>query len=304
MTPLKAPRLADYLGLLVLSLCWGSSFFSVEMALLSFSPLWIAAIRISIAAIALSLFVHVRGHRFPRRKKDIRLLLAAGIVGASIPFTLISFGQTGAESSTASILMAFTPLAAALLAHIGTHDEQLSALKLIGILIGLFGVAALMGGADGDELFAGALYKLAILMGAICYAASSLILRKASNLPTEVGAAGVMIGGALSIIPLALIAGEAPDALPGWRSVIAVLYLGLIPSALAVLVMVWLLGRVGVTFMTLNNYLVPVVGSALGVLLLGESFGIGRLSGLALILAGVLLTQYAHRRALKRQKPA
>ncbi|GAB4128060.1 MAG: DMT family transporter [Rhodothalassiaceae bacterium] len=303
MTPIRAPQAADWFGLLALSLAWGTSFLAVEIALTGFSPLVITASRIGIATILLLGIVRLRGQRMPRRAGDLGILLAAGTIGATIPFLLISYGQTGTDSSSAAILMAATPLAAALLTHVATGDEKLSTGKLAGIALGLAGVFVLVGGAD-FRLEAGAHYELSVLGGAVCYAVSSLLMRRASHVPTVVGAAGAMAGGAVTVIPLALVFGHLPDTWPPLPALLAVLWLSVVPSALAVLVMMWMLGRVGVTFMTLNNYLVPVVGSLLGVLVLGESFGLKRFSGLVLILGGVLAVHYAHRRALSLRERA
>jgi len=95
-----------------------------------------------------------------------------------------------------------------------------------------------------------------------------------------------------------------PERLPAPSAIGAVLFLGVFPSAVAVVVLVWLLSRVGATFVSLNNYLVPLVGMLLGIGLLGEPFTAGAALGLVLILAGVLSTQWAQRRQAMQQSRA
>jgi len=298
-----APRPADFGGLLVLALCWGSSFFFVELALEGFGPLTIAAGRITIAAALLTLLARLRGHRLPHNRRDWFYLIAAGVSGATIPFALIPWGQSQITSSMAAILMAFTPLATVLLAHLMTHDERISPGKIFGIVLGIVGVAVLVGGIDPERIGVNLSGKLAIVLAGIGYALSSLLLRRAS-VPTLVGAAGVMLPAAATILPVALLFEPVPERLPAPSAIGAVLFLGVFPSAVAVVVLVWLLGRVGATFVSLNNYLVPLVGMLLGIGLLGEPFTAGAALGLVLILAGVLSTQWAQRRQAMQQSRA
>jgi len=300
MRSVVAPKPIDFGGLAVLASCWGSSFFFIELALESFGPLSVAAGRIAIAAALLTTLAVLAGHRLPRRRRDWGYLIGAGAVGAAMPFSLIPWGQAQIASSMAAILMAFTPLATTLLAHFMTHDERIAPVKLAGIGVGLAGVAVLVGGVSPETLAGNVPRKLAVLTAAIGYALSALLLRRTSGLPILVSAAGVMLSASLMSLPAALIL-EAPLATaPSWESLLAVGVLGVFPSAVAVVVLVWLLGRVGATFVSLNNYLVPGVGSVLGVTVLGERFTLGAAVGMGLILLGVLLTQHAQRRQARR----
>lgn len=300
MRRVVAPKPADFLGLLALASCWGSSFFFIELALDGVGPLTLAAIRITIAALLLSLIARINGHGVPRERRDWHLLTVIGVSGATIPFSLIAWGQSQITSSMAAILMAFTPLATLLLAHLMTEDERLARGKILGVLLGIMGVSVLVGGISPDRLGTNLFGKLAVVVAGLGYAVSSLLLRRTSSLPTVVSAAGVMVPAALTILPLALIIEGLPQAWPPLRSLAALAFLGVFPSAIAVVILVWLLGRVGATFVSLNNYLVPLVGTGLGVGLLGEPVTPGVILGLVLILTGVLLTQHAQR--LQAQK--
>lgn len=296
MRPLSDPGASDYAGLLVLALCWGSSFFFIEIALGAFGPLSIAAGRIGIAAIFLTAIAALRGHRLPRRGRDIGLLLLAAVTGTAIPFSLIPWAQEDLPSSTSAILMAFTPLAGVVLAQVMTPDERITPAKLVALALGTSGVALLVGGGSAPEFGGGPLRHAALLLAATGYAFSSLILRRTSGLPTLVSSAGVMVASTLVILPVALIFERPLEATADWHQLGALLFLGIFPSSVAVMVLIRLIGRVGVTFVMLNNYLVPAVGALIGVGFLGETLGLASLGGLGLILAGVLLLQYANRR--------
>jgi len=301
MSSISHPRPLDIAGLAFLALCWGSSFMFVKTALAGFTPIGIAVTRICLAAMLLVVVARLYGHTLPRHARDWGLLAAAGIVGSAIPFSLISWGQQFIPSAMAAILMSFTPLATIALAHVMTGDERLSAVKVLGVLVGIAGVFLLVGAPTVETGPMSVAGKLAILAAAFGYALSSLLLRKASHLPTLVSAGGHMVSAALTVSLFALLLGQPLTRDPGAREILSVVILGVFPSALAAIVLVMLLRRVGATFVALNNYLVPVVGTLLGVLLLGEPAGAGLFAGMMLILAGVLITQQAQRRQLRQR---
>lgn len=303
--PIGEPKAGDFAGLAILSLFWGSAFFFTEIALEAFAPFTVAAGRIVIAAIFLTAVARLSGAPLPRDRRTWAVLFAAGLSGAAAPFSLIAFGQSIIPSSTAAILMAFTPLSTAVLAHFMTRDEKLTAGKLAGVLTGLAGVAILVSGLSFAGLAAGGVVgKLAVVLGTVGYALSSILLRRVAHLPTLVSAAGVMITAAATIAPIALAVERPWTATPGWREMAALLELGLFPSAVAVIVMVWVLGRSGATFVSLNNYLAPVVGTVLGVAFLGETLERSMILGFVLIAAGVLITQHAQRRQVMGRRRA
>lgn len=304
MRPLGDPGALDYAGLLVLALCWGSSFFFIEIALDAFGPLSISAARIGIAAIFLGALAVLRGHHVPKRGRDLGLLLLAAVSGTAIPFSLIPWAQEELPSSTSAILMAFTPLVGVALAQVMTPDERITPAKLLALGLGTFGVALLVAGGGDIRFEGGPLRHGALLLGATGYAFSSLILRRTSNLPTLVSSAGVMVASTLVILPVALIFERPLEASPDWHQLGALLFLGIFPSSVAVIVLIALLGRVGVTFVMLNNYLVPAVGVLLGVGFLGEVLRPATLGGFGLVLAGVLMLQLANHRRRARERKA
>ncbi len=289
------------MGLAVLAVSWGSSFFFIAIALRHFGPLTVAAGRIFIGALFLLSIAFVRRERFPRlTRRNWGLLVLAALVETALPFMLISWGQTHIASSEAAILMAFTPLAVLGFAHVMTNDEKITKRKLIGLVMGFMGVVVLMGGVSGDMTHDGVLGKLAVLTGAIGYGLGSLLFRKLSRMPALVAAAGVMAISSLVVVPLALIFENPFAASPDWQSLAALTWLGLVPSAITVLILIWLLARVGATLVSLNNYIVPVTGSILGVAFLNESFSWSSFFGLVLILTGILIAQRVRWRRHRR----
>jgi drug/metabolite transporter (DMT)-like permease len=279
----------EFAMLLTLSLCWGSSFMFIKLALADFGPLSMASTRIFISAIALFLLVLAKGHRLPTEKGVWKTMFIAGFFGTTLPFAVVSWGQQHIDSGTAAILMAFTPIATVIIAHIKTDNEKITPIKVIGITLSLFGVFVLLGGGSmaGDmiETFS----QLAVLLAAICYAISSLYIRKLNHLPAIVCSAGVLIASAIITVPFSFIFDPIWALDIHTTSMISVLYLSLISSGLAVYLMTHMINTSGMTFMAYNNFLVPAIGVLWGVIFLDEKTSLYTFIALGLILAGIIV---------------
>lgn len=290
---MNQPRATDFAMLAALSLTWGSSFMLIELALVAFGPVWMAAARIVIAAILLWAFARLAGQRLPLDRRTWQLAAVIAFVGLVLPFSLIGWAQQGIESNQAAIVMAFTPLSTLLMANILTRDEKLTTGKVGGLLLGLLGVAVLLGGAGAGELVATGPRQFAVFLATLGYAYSSILFRDMSHIPPLSSGATVMIAAAVITLPLALIV-EAPPRLPiGLSPGLSIIFLGVFSSALATVLMVQLINRIGVTFMSMNNYLVPAIAVAWGVLLLDEQVTGWTAVAFTLILAGVALASFS-----------
>src|SRR5581483_7559676 len=148
---IRHPTLADYLALARLSLIWGSSFLAIKIAVEhNVPPLTVATIRIGLGALLLLSIARARNQAWPplRTRSDATLwlrILFLGVVGNSLPFFLISWGEQTTTSQLAGILMAIIPMLVVILAHFFTHDERLSPMRLIGVALGFAGVVVLVG---------------------------------------------------------------------------------------------------------------------------------------------------------------
>ncbi len=301
---IQDPRAGDFAGLLTVSFVWGSSFAAIAAALESFGPFTIAGGRIIIAALFLSLLVVVRGHRFPRDAAVWGRLMFIGVTGTALPFTLVAWGQQSVDSSMAAIIMALTPLNTLIVAHLATHDERLSRRKLVGLVIGFLGVGLLFSGS-GNGGTAAALAIAAIYVSTLSYAISGVQMRKLDHLPPVVMAAGMLICSLVVSLPLAFILEDPDLTAVSPLSLAAILYLGLFSSGLAVVLMAWIIFRVGAVFLSLSNYLVPIVGIVLGITLLDEVLSLSTLFAFALIMTGVVVTtRPRRRRPADLEKPA
>ncbi len=275
-----------------LALIWGGSFFFNKVLLAAFEPLTIVLGRAGIAALALVAAIHLAGGRLPRAWAAWRVFIGASLLNNIAPFLLILWGQKHIASGLAAILNATTPLFAAVLAH-GLAGERLAAHRFAGVLIGLGGVAVMMGpdlvaeGLGGDVVA-----QLAVLGAAFCYGLSSLFGRRlhALKIAPQSAAAGQLMITAIIMLPFVLVF-DRPWTLPppGWDVWAALAGLALLSTALGYVVFFRLLSAGGVNA-SLVTLLVPVTALLLGTLVLGEVFTLRQAAGMTVILVGLAVT--------------
>lgn len=257
MKDIVKPKLFDYLSLILLSAIWGSSFIAVEFALKEFPPLIIAFGRISIAALFLLILVYIKKLTFPRDAKTLFILFIVGILNNSIPFYLISWGQQYINASTAAIMLAVGPFITLVLSHFITHDEKFTLVKLLGVILGFLGVFILLGDDLINQRHDSFYGELAMLLATIGYISSGLLIRKISHVSSLICSSSMFIVATISLLPfIVLIPIENIPALNMY--ILPIIYLGIIPSALASLIRVRMVQRVGVQFMSQVAYLIPI----------------------------------------------
>ena len=293
----RRPGPADVLYLLLIAIFWGSAFLFIEIALKSFPPFTIAASRILLGAVLLQLLVRARGKRVPRDWAAWHNWSWVAAIGTVLPFVLIPWAQERIDSSLVAIVMGTVPLTTMIFAHYLTPDEKLSVRKLLGLLLGFVGVVTLFGDVDPTRLTDDVVGLVAAFVAALGYASSAVIIRRGPNVGADVGAAGILTAAAVMSVPIALIVDQPWTITPTWDALAAIVVLGVFPSALAAILLVRLLFRVGATFTALNNYLVPLVGVACGAIWLDEPVAAASLVALVLILAGIGLTRSRGRSA-------
>ena len=277
--------------LFTLAAVWGGSFFFVEVALREVGPLTIVLHRIFWAVPVLGLILWWKGHPVP---KGFKIWGAYGVMGAlnnAIPFMLIVWGQTQIEGGLASILNGTTAVFGAVVAGLLLVDERLNARKIIGALLGLIGVAAIMGPSAVSGLDLRNLGQLAILGAALSYSFGSVWGKIAlKGLPPEVNAFGMLTASALIMIPLALIFEGIPSftlSASVWGSLLGIAWLA---TALAYMLYFGILARAGAANLTLVTLMIPPFAVTLGWLLLGERLSIEAFIGFALIAIGLAVT--------------
>jgi len=267
------------------SVVWGVPYLFIKLAVEDLSPGFVAWSRVALGALVL---LPIAWRTGALRGLPLRWLTAFALFEITIPFPLIAFGEQRVSSSLAAILIAAVPLVVAFLALRFDRAEQPTRTRFIGMLIGLGGVAALVGidiGGRGSELIGAA----AVLAATFGYACGPLIVKRhlsdADPLGPVAGALGI---ASIMLLPLAL--GGLPTETPSDEAIASVAVLGLICTALAFLIFFRLIAEIGPSRATIITYVNPVVALALGVAILDEHVTTGTVAGLLLILAGSWLS--------------
>jgi drug/metabolite transporter (DMT)-like permease len=280
----------EWLLLGALSVLWGGSFLFGKMALAELPPLTIVLARVGLAGSALWLAVIVRRQQVPRGRALWLAFLAMGLINNLVPFSLIMWGQVRIGSGLASILNATTPLWTVLVAHVLTVDERMNARKLAGVLIGVAGVAVMIGPVALAGLGGDVAAQLAIIAATLSYAFAGLYGRRFARLgvtPTVV-AAGQVSATTAVLAPVVLLV-DMPWTLPmpGLRTWVALAGLALLSTALAYVLYFRILATSGATNVLLVTFLIPVSGVLMGVLVLDEAIEPRQLAGMLLIGLGL-----------------
>ncbi len=281
----------DWVLLFALSAMWGTAFLFIKLGVAGVPPATLVAGRIVLGAAILYAALRWRGLRLPPLGRIWLPYAVIALVGNSAPFFLISWGQQTVESSLAGILMAIMPLTTLLLAHFFVAGERMTVWRTSGFVVGFSGIVVLMGPAALAGLDGNIVAELAVLAGAVCYAANSVISRRLITADFLVASTAVMIVATIMTLPLALWLDRPWTLAPNAASVASIIWLGIGPTALATILYFKLIATAGPTFMSLVNYLTPVVALLAGVILLGEQPGPGALAGLALILCGIAVSR-------------
>ena len=291
---MKSSRLFDWLALLALVAMFGSAFLLTKIAVQEVPPVMVVAGRIVIGAILLLIIAYAQGERLSSLKPYWFILFALALTGNCIPFFVITWGQQYVDSSLAGILMAMMPLTTVVLAHFFVAGERITKNKVIGFLLGFAGVVILMQpeltlSSEFDRLYLTAM--LLILLGAISYAANSVIAHSLPKISLPLISAGVLLAASIVIIPLSALQGFDWVANTSSSALWSVLLLGIFPSGLATIIYFSVIRHAGPAFLSQINYLIPVWAVLLGVIFGGEKLTINALIALVVILVGIAIAQ-------------
>jgi len=310
MPPTTTPRIgnhrmgpAEWGFLAALAILWSGVFFLTRIALTDMRPFTVVALRLGLGAVTLHAVVRATGAHMPTTPRAWRDFAIMGALNNFIPFCLIAYGQTQIGSGLAAILNATTPLFTVLLAQLWTNDERLTPNRLGGVLLGVAGVAVMIGPGALAGLTSNVLGQLAIIGAAITYACAGIFGRRFRTLPPMVTATGQVTTGALMVLPLALIVDHPwAQPMPGLAAWAAVSAAALFCTALAYALYFRILATAGATNLLLVTLLMPVGAVWLGMALLHEPLHAAEVAGMALIALGLLAID-GRLLALRRPRP-
>lgn len=289
--PATSPVL--YIKLLLTALFWGGTWIAGRVAVQEASPLAVASWRFLLASLVLGFLLVVREGRPRWSGRELLMLASLGLTGIFFYNLFFLYALKQVEAGRGALVVAFIPAAVALVDSM-RRRQSMAPLKLFGILLALFGCLLVVTRGQPLNLMAGAVGGgEGLLMGTVVtWVIYTLLSRQhAAHFSPLAMTFGACFSGWLMLTATALIDGSlfALDGL-GWRGESAIVFLGVLGTAVSFTWYSEAIGRIGSTRAAAFINLVPVFAVLLGALMLDERLGAAVLSGGALVLAGVWLT--------------
>jgi drug/metabolite transporter (DMT)-like permease len=272
---------------------WSASFLWIKIALDEIGPFTLVAFRVLFGLLFAGGAVLLQRKAWPRDWAGWFPFLLLGITSVAIPFFLITWGELSIDSAVASILNASVPLFTLVIAHLYLHDDKMTVQRVIGLFIGFIGVIVLL----SEDLVAGSpssiLGQAAVILASIFYAASSVYARqKTQSAPGLVRGAAPLVSATMVMwlaAPLLENPFEVPQLTLTW---IAVLWLGVLGSGLALILWYYLLHEIGPTRTGMVTYIFPLGGVILGVIFLNEHLSWQLALGASLIISSIIVVNW------------
>ncbi len=284
-----------------LGIVWGSSFLFMKVALGGISFGQVAWTRLVLGGLTLAVIVLVTRTRLPRTPSVYLHFLVIGVVGCVIPFLLFAWAEQYVSSGLASIYNAVTPITTALMATLVFRVERLNRDRVLGVVAGILGVVVIIGpwsfvanDAAHGSLFTELAGQLACLGSAVCYGFTFSYLRRFVTSKGTVGGIGAaflqIASGAVVMLLITPFVALGPIEL-NLPIVLCLLTLGIVGTGVAYFWNMNVFLAWGPTATSTVTYVTPVVGVALGILLLGEHLSWNAPLGALLVFLGILLAQ-------------
>ena len=284
--PVRRPlTVVDLVSLLFLGAVWGAAFLFLRVASPEVGPVWAAEVRLLIGAAILIVVAGRSALGYARGR--FGTFLVVGALFSAIPFTLISFATLTLDAGFTSLLNAATPLFTAAIA-VAFMGQRISARIAAGLAVGVVAVIVLVGWSPLEPGMTTLLAVAAGLGAPASYAvAGNLVRARLSDVPPLELATGMLTGGALVALPVAILSG-APGT-PQLDAIVSLVAVGTLSTALAWPVFFRVLRRTTPTAASTVTFIVPAFALTWGALLLAEPVGVSLVAGFALILVSLML---------------
>jgi drug/metabolite transporter (DMT)-like permease len=291
------------LAFLLLATIWGSSFLFIRIAVRQITPLDVVTLRVFFGSIGIGVIALISRAdlRMPRRL--FAVLFATASVNTTIPFLLISWGEVSINSGLAAVLNSTTPIFSLLIAHFYLRDERITGPRVAGVTIGFIGVLVLLSdslggaGVHWDKL-AG---EAAVVVASAAYAVGAVMLRRwLREVPVITTSTWVLWIATAQSVVLSLLFSPIPLGSLHGKTVFAVVWLGLLGSAVAYVLYYFLITNWGASHATLVTYVVPAIAVVLGARFLSEEVTWRVIAGFVLIVGGIAMASFMRPRGRSR----
>ena len=293
MKQINQPLLLSWILLLSLATIWGVNFLFIKLAVLEVGPITNVFCRLTIAAAILYCCMVFTGNKLILKPNYLIFYFSIGALGSSIPFFLISSAEQNIDAGLAGVLMSPMPLLTLALSALILKNEKINFLKVLSFLIAAFGLIVLfgfenlsqLGGKDKIEFYS----QLAVLLAATCYGLNAIISKLVPDINFISLATGTTIASVIIIFPFAVFFE------PFWmenfsiKSILAISIQGVFATAIANLLFFKIIQLEGPVFLSLINFMIPLIAYFSGVIFLGEIIRVNVLVSLAMILFALCL---------------
>ena len=284
--------LKKYLYLLITGLIFGSQFLITKFAIEGYTPLEVGMMRIFFGMLAVAIitpFVSTSSKSLNIRWYHYALV---GFLEGTLPCVLVPWGQQEVASGIAAVIISTMPIFAMLFGPLFIKEEHLDWVGVTSILAGFIGVVILVHPSPGGGIFKQILPELAILLASASWALSLVFIKKMPHESPFRLTRNILIAATIEIIPIWLIFGHPAEIRFHGIPFLNAVLLGVFTSGIVYVFYVLLIRTAGVNFAAFSNYLVPIVGGAIGIIFLKERFGLFEIIGFIVIICALLIQTF------------
>ncbi len=284
-----------YLLLLGIGIVWGGQFLFNVQALKYFPPLTVAASRTLIGAVTLTFALRFgleKPSPFRQCSWSLRFLFVAiALFEAVLPMFLIIWGQQHVVSSVTAVIVGSVPIVTLILSVFLSKKNYFSFSSGLSVALGFIGIVVLVKPSTSNLGWDNFIYEIAILGGVVGFALGVILFEKIPH-GTPIHAARNVLWIASVPLTIAALVLDKPWILKwGVDGVMSLIVLGVVASGCAYVMYALLIQRRGPVFTSFSNFIVPLVGVLLGVMVRGERFGTKELVALVLIIGALAVNE-------------
>ena len=297
----------DWILFVLLGFFWGSSYLFIKIGVdAGLQPFTLVAGRLFIGLLLLAAVVIVAREALPPPGRMYGHLMVMGLFSVALPFALITWAEQSVDSSLAAVLTGAVPLFVIPISAVLLPTEKITLNAVVGIAIGLVGVAVVVGFNPATLAGTDLVPQLALIGAAASYAIGGVYARRNVQGLRPMIPALFQVAFALVMTAIPAILLERPWERPlTGDAIFAVVWLGLLGSGAAYLIFFRILRSWGATRTSMVAYLLPIWGIILGALVLSEPIDLRLIAGTALVIAGIgLVNMRGSVQQLWRRRPA
>ena len=293
MKQINQPSIVSYILLFSLAIIWGVNFLFIEIAVTDVGPITNVFCRQLMASVILYICMRLTGNRIILTRTYLVFYVSIGALGSAIPFYLISDAERIIDAGIAGVLMSPMPLITLALSALILKDQNINLIKVLSFILAALGLVVLfgfenlskLGGSNRVEFFS----QIFVLLAAICYGVNSIVSKLVPKINFISLATGTTIASTIIISPFAFF--YEPFWLESFTnpSLTAIIIQGLFATAIANLLFFKIIELQGPVFLSLINFMIPLIAYFSGVLFLNEIIRVNVLVSLAMILFALYL---------------